>query len=59
MYNYSSRPRILFVTSEVAFVPERMGNDTYYTGVYPGCFGGFLAELIADLLNLGVDGHSL
>jgi starch synthase/alpha-amylase len=52
-----TRPRILFVTPEVAFVPERTGNRTYYTGAYAGCFGDFLAELINDLLNLGVDVH--
>jgi starch synthase len=57
MSNYSTRPRILFVTPEVAFVPEKTGNRTYYMGAYSGCFGDFLAELINDLLNLGVDVH--
>ena len=55
--NPSTRPRVLFVTPEVAFVPERTGNSTYYIGACSGCFGDFLAELINDLLNLGVDVH--
>ena len=53
----NTRSRILFVTPEVAFVPERTGNRTYYVGAYSGCFGGFPAELINDLLDLGVDVH--
>ncbi len=57
MSNYSTRPRILFVTPEVTFVPEKTGNRTYYMGACSGCFGDFLAELINDLLNLGVDVH--
>jgi starch synthase/alpha-amylase len=57
MSNYSTRPRILFVTPEVAFVPEMMRNHTYYMGADSGSFGDFLAELINDLLNLGVDVH--
>ena len=57
MPNHSTHPRILFVTPEVAFMPERTGNRTHYIGVYPGCFGGLLAELINDLLSLGVDVH--
>ena len=57
MPNYSTQPRILFVTPEVAFVPERTGNRTYYIGACSGCFGDFPAELITDLLNLGVDVH--
>ncbi len=57
MSNYSTQPRILFVTPEVAFVPERTGNCTYYKGACSGCFGDFPAELINDLLKLGVDIH--
>jgi len=55
--NPSTRPRILFVTPEVAFMPARTGNRTYYMGVHSGCSGDFPAELINDLLNLGVDVH--
>ena len=57
MSNYSTRPRILFVTSEVVFVPERAGNCAYYKGACSGSFGDFPAQLINDLLNLGVDVH--
>jgi starch synthase len=57
MPNHSTHPRILFVTPEVAFMPEGGGNRTNYIGADSGCFGDFLAELINDLLNLGVDVH--
>jgi len=55
--NPSTRPRILFVTAEVAFMPARTGNRTSYMGADSGCFGDFPAQLINDLLNLGVDVH--
>ena len=57
MPNSPTQPRILFVTAEVAFVPARAGNRPDYIGACSGCFGDFLAELITDLLNLGVDVH--
>jgi starch synthase len=57
MSNYSTRPRILFVTPEVVFVPEGTGNRAYCIGACAGCFGDFLAEFIHDLLKLGVDVH--
>lgn len=57
MSNDSTRPRILFVTPEVAFVPERTGGSTYCIGADSGCFGDCLAKLINDLLNMGVDVH--
>ena len=57
MPNYPTQPRILFVTAEVAFVPARAGNRPDYIGACWGCFGDFPAELINDLLNLGVDVH--
>jgi starch synthase/alpha-amylase len=57
MPNYPTQPRILFVTAEVAFVPARNGSRPDYIGACSGCFGGFPAELITDLLNLGVDVH--
>ena len=57
MSHYSTRPRILFVTPEAAFVPARTGNRTSYIGADAGCFGDFPAQLINDLLNLGVDVH--
>jgi starch synthase/alpha-amylase len=57
MSNSSTQPRILFVTPEVAFVPARTGNRIHYMGACSGCFNGFPAELINDLLNLGADVH--
>ena len=57
MSNYSTRPRILFVTPEATFVPERTGNRTHHMGVCSGSFGDFPAQLISDLLKLGVDVH--
>jgi starch synthase/alpha-amylase len=56
MLNYSTRPRILFVTPDVVFVPERTGNCTSYLGGCSGCCD-FPAKLISDLINLGVDVH--
>mgnify|MGYP001815986776 FL=1 len=38
-------------------MPARAGNRPDYIGACSGCFGDFLAELITDLLNLGVDVH--
>ena len=57
MPNPSTKPRILFVTPEVVFVPEGTGNRAYCIGACSGCFGDFLAEFIHDLLKLGVDVH--
>jgi starch synthase/alpha-amylase len=57
MLNYSTRPRILFVTPKVVFVPERAGNCTSYLDGCSGCCSGFSAKLISDLINLGVDVH--
>ena len=57
MSNYSTRPRILFVTPEVAFVPERAGNCAYFMGACSGSFGDFPAQLINSLINLGADVH--
>ena len=55
--NHSTRPRILFVTPKVVFVPERAGNCTSYLGGCSGCCGDFPAKFINDLINLGVDVH--
>jgi starch synthase/alpha-amylase len=41
----------------VAFVPERTGSHTHCIGSCSGCFGEYLAELVNDLLNIGVDVH--
>ena len=55
--NPSTRPRILFVTPKVAFVPTRTGNRTSYMSADSGRCVNFPAQLINDLLNLGVDVH--
>ncbi len=57
MSNYSTQPRILFVTPEAAFMPEGGGNHTNFISANTGGFGEFLAELICDLYHLGVDVH--
>ena len=51
----SAQPRILFVTSEVALMPEGTGNSTDYINPLTGGFGDLLAGLISDLLNMGAD----
>ena len=57
MSNYSTQPRILFVTPEVAFMPEGGGNHTNFISTNAGGFGEFLAELISSLVELGADVH--
>ena len=57
MSNFSTRPRILFVTPEATFLPKRTGNCAYYMGACSGFFGDFPAQLINNLINLGVDVH--
>ena len=52
-----NRPRILFVTPEVCFVPSGCRKDSDYRNIKPGGFGGFLSHLIHDLYCLGVDVH--
>ena len=55
--NPSTRPRILFVTAEAAFIPEGTENHPNYTSAHTGGFGDFLAELISNLFELGADVH--
>ncbi|MFC1577469.1 glycogen/starch synthase [Thermodesulfobacteriota bacterium] len=57
MSNYSTHPRILFVTPEGAFMPAGGGNHTNFISTNAGGFGEFLAELIGNLFELGVDVH--
>jgi len=57
MSNYSTHPRILFVTPEVAFVPEGGGSRTNFIRANAGGFGDFPAELISNLFELGADVH--
>ncbi len=57
MSNYSTHPRILFVTPEAAFIPEGKENRPNYTCAQTGGFGDFQAELISNLCELGADVH--
>jgi starch synthase len=55
MSGSSAQPRILFVTPEVAFMPEGNGNSPNYICSFIGGFGDLLADLICDLFDLGAD----
>ena len=51
------QPIILFVTPEVAFVPEKNKIRPQYIGAGAGGFGSVPAGFIDNLLNLGIDVH--
>jgi len=55
MSNYSTQPRILFITPEAAFIPKGTENLCSYIIAHTGGFADYLAELICDLYHLGVD----
>jgi starch synthase/alpha-amylase len=57
MVNFLTLPRILFVTSEMAFMPEGNGSRTNFIRVDTDGIGGLQAELISDLIELGADVH--
>jgi len=57
MSNYSTHPRILFVTPEAVFRPERGGKLTYFIDANRGSLDNFPVELIIELFELGVDVH--
>jgi starch synthase len=57
MSNSLAQPRILFVIPEVAFIPEGKKSRQIFIGARTGGFGDYLAELINDLIHLGVDVH--
>jgi starch synthase/alpha-amylase len=57
MSNLSTYPRILFVTPDVAFMPEWEGSQTNFIPANAGRFGDFQAELISNLFELGADVH--
>jgi starch synthase len=57
MSNPFNRPRILFVTPEVSFVPARSGKNSDYLNYKSRGFAGFLSNLIGDLYEHGVDVH--
>ena len=53
----SAQPRILFVIPEVSFIPGGKKSRHNFVGVRTGGSGDYLAELISDLIHLGVDVH--
>ena len=57
MSENSTHPRILFVTPELAFMPDGQGSRTNFTSAHAGDFSDFLAELIINLFELGADVH--
>ena len=57
MFNSAAPPRILFVTPEAAFIPEKDGNRTNFVCANASGFGDFPAELVSALFHLGVDVH--
>jgi starch synthase len=52
-----NRPRILFVTPGVSFVPTRPGKNSDYLNFESRGFAGFLASLVGDLYERGFDVH--
>lgn len=57
MSNPSFQPRILFVTPEVTFIPHCSETVTRYLVAHNGGFADYLACLIVDLYDMGVDVH--
>ena len=57
MSNFSTHPRILFVTPEVALMPERGASRTNFISANAAGFSEFLAELISNLFELGAHVH--
>jgi hypothetical protein len=55
MPNHSILPRILFVTPEAAFRPERGNRWTYAVDDIERSLGNFPAEMISELFELGAD----
>ncbi len=50
-----AQPRILFVSSEVVFIPEGNGGGLNYVCPRIGGYSDLLANLISDLSDLGAD----
>ena len=57
MSNPSAQPRILFVTSEVIFIPAGSVKNSQYINLRSKGFAGFPTDLIMALFELGVDVH--
>lgn len=51
----TAQPRILFVTSEIVFIPTRNEEYSHFVCPHIGGFSDSLGELISGLYNLGVD----
>jgi starch synthase len=50
-------PRVLFVTPEISYVPQEMGDAANYLKAKAGGLGDVSALLAASLLRLGADVH--
>ena len=57
MFNPSTQPRILFVTSEVTFIPAGSGKNSDYINLRSEGFADFPTDLIMALFERGVDVH--
>ena len=57
MPDISKNPRVLIVTPEVTYLPDRMGNLSNYLTAKAGGLADVSAALISALFNRGVDVH--
>jgi len=57
MPDLSKSPRVLIVTPEVTYLPDRMGNLSNYLTAKAGGLADVSAALISALFNRGVDVH--
>ncbi|MBW2177479.1 MAG: glycogen/starch synthase, partial [Deltaproteobacteria bacterium] len=57
MLKNKKKPRVLIVTPEVTYLPDRMGNHSNYLTAKAGGLADVSAALISALFNQGVDVH--
>ena len=57
MARYSTSPRVLIVTPEVTYLPDRMGSLSHYLTAKAGGLADVSAALISALFEQGVDVH--
>jgi len=57
MLKSHQNPRVLIVTPEVTYLPDRMGNLSSYLTAKAGGLADVSAALISALFNRGVDVH--
>ena len=57
MFAFSSRPRILVVTTEVLFIPVHTGKGCYCIKPPQTGFGTYLNRLVSNLFERGADVH--